>query len=87
VFRYDLGKGEYNMSSPMNPGLPPQPANKISPLVWILGGIAVLMFGGMLTCGGEERRIRSGPDEAESGAGDGEDGGGGKSEYGDRVDQ
>jgi hypothetical protein len=39
------------MSSPMNSGLPPQPAKKTSPLVWILGGIAVLMFGGMLTCG------------------------------------
>lgn len=37
------------------PAVPPQnpaaPGKKISPLVWILGGFAVLMFGGMLTCG------------------------------------
>src|SRR5579863_9141162 len=43
------------MSSGMNPGLPPQvpvaPAKKTSPLVWILGGLVVLMFGGMVTCG------------------------------------
>lgn len=43
------------MSSAMPPGLPPQgpgaPAKKTNPLVWILGGIAVLLFGGMLTCG------------------------------------
>jgi hypothetical protein len=43
------------MSTAMPPGMPPQgpgaPAKKISPLVWILGGIAVLMFGGMLMCG------------------------------------
>jgi hypothetical protein len=32
---------------------PPQPLQpkKTSPLVWILGGIAVLFFGGMITCG------------------------------------
>jgi hypothetical protein len=39
----------------MNPGLPPQgpgaPVKKTSPWVWILGGFAVLMFGGLLTCG------------------------------------
>jgi len=39
----------------MNPGLPPQvpvaPVKKTSPWVWILGGLVVLMFGGMLTCG------------------------------------
>ena len=43
------------MSSAMPPGLPPQgpgaPAKKTSPLVWILGGIAVLLCGGMLMCG------------------------------------
>jgi hypothetical protein len=43
------------MSSAMPPGMPPQgpgaPAKKTSPLVWILGGLAVLMFGGMLMCG------------------------------------
>jgi hypothetical protein len=39
----------------MPPGLPQQnpgaPAKKTNPLVWILGGIAVLMCGAMLTCG------------------------------------
>jgi hypothetical protein len=39
----------------MPPGVPPQgpgaPAQKTSPLVWILGGLAVLLFGGMLMCG------------------------------------
>ncbi len=43
------------MSSPTPPGLPPQmpgaPAKKTSPLVWILGGVAVVMFGIMVTCG------------------------------------
>jgi hypothetical protein len=43
------------MSSPTPPGVPlPNPgvaAQKTNPLVWILGGIAVLLFGGMLTCG------------------------------------
>ncbi len=33
---------------PQNPGTPPK---KTSPLVWILGGVAVLMCGIMLTCG------------------------------------
>lgn len=33
------------------PVAPGAPAKKISPLVWILGGFAVLMFGGLLTCG------------------------------------
>jgi len=43
--------------STMPPNMPPQmqpqpPApKKTSPLVWILGGVAVLFFGGMLTCG------------------------------------
>ncbi len=35
----------------MQPQQPPQPEKKTSPLVWILGGIAVLLFGGMITCG------------------------------------
>ena len=38
----------------MPPNMPPQgqpPVKKTSPLVWILGGIAVLFFGGMITCG------------------------------------
>ena len=35
----------------MQPQQPQQPAKKTSPLVWILGGIAVLLFGGMITCG------------------------------------
>ena len=43
------------MSSAMPPGMPPQgpgaPVKKTSPLVWILGGLAVLMIGGMLMCG------------------------------------
>jgi hypothetical protein len=43
------------MSSATPPGFPPPnpgpPAKKSNPLVWILGGIAVLLFGGMLTCG------------------------------------
>jgi hypothetical protein len=34
-----------------NMGAPPPQAKKTSPLVWILGGIAVLFFGGLLTCG------------------------------------
>src|SRR5271155_4991551 len=44
--------GETTMGMPPNmpPQQPPQ-ANKTSPLVWILGGIAVLFFGGMITCG------------------------------------
>jgi len=35
------------------PNLPPQPpaAKNTSPLVWILGGIAVLFFGVLITCG------------------------------------
>ncbi len=37
------------------PSMPPQapgaPAKKISPIVWILGGVAVFMFAVMLTCG------------------------------------
>ena len=37
------------------PSMPPQnpgaPAKKVSPLVWILGGLAVVMFLGMMTCG------------------------------------
>ncbi len=33
---------------PQNPGAP---AKKVSPLVWILGGLAVVMFLGMMTCG------------------------------------
>lgn len=38
--------------STVPPGLPAQPpAKKTSPLIWILGGIAVLLFGGMLMCG------------------------------------
>ncbi len=40
--------------STMPPAMPPQGApqkKKTSPLVWILGGIAVLMCGVMLTCG------------------------------------
>lgn len=39
--------------SSMPPSMPqPQaPAKKTSPLVWILGGVAVLMFGVLLTCG------------------------------------
>lgn len=36
---------------PSNMPAPQPPARKISPWVWILGGIAVVMFGGMLTCG------------------------------------
>jgi hypothetical protein len=40
--------------STVPPSLPPQnpgvPAKKTSPLVWILGGVVVLMFGVMLTC-------------------------------------
>jgi len=36
------------MPPPVPPGAPPK---KISPLVWILGGFAVLMFGAMVTCG------------------------------------
>jgi hypothetical protein len=43
------------MSSPTPPIPPPQnpvaPPKKINPLVWILGGVAVLFFGVMLTCG------------------------------------
>ena len=44
------------MSDPMPPGLPPQPAmpapaKKTSPLVWILGGLAVVVCLGMVTCG------------------------------------
>ena len=38
----------------MPPNMAPQgqpPVKKTSPLVWILGGIAVLFFGGMITCG------------------------------------
>lgn len=41
--------------SAMPPQMPPQgpgaPAKKTSPLVWILGGVVVLMCGIMLTCG------------------------------------
>lgn len=37
--------------STVPPVVPGAPAKKVSPLVWILGGLAVLMFGGMLTCG------------------------------------
>jgi hypothetical protein len=37
------------MSSPTPPGLPG--AKKTNPLVWIIGGVVVLMFGVMLTCG------------------------------------
>lgn len=41
--------------STVPPSLPPQnsgaPVKKTSPLVWILGGIAVLLCGVMLTCG------------------------------------
>lgn len=38
--------------STMPPPMPQgAPAKKTSPLVWILGGVAVLLFGGMLTCG------------------------------------
>jgi hypothetical protein len=29
----------------------PSPHKKTSPLVWILGGLAILLFGGMVTCG------------------------------------
>ncbi|HUA84282.1 MAG TPA: hypothetical protein VMB85_10520 [Bryobacteraceae bacterium] len=29
----------------------PAPHKKTSPLIWILGGLAVVLFGGMLTCG------------------------------------
>lgn len=36
---------------PMPPQNPGAPAKKTSPLVWILGGIAVLMCGVMITCG------------------------------------
>jgi hypothetical protein len=44
------------MSDPIPPGLPPQPAapapaKKTSPLVWILGGVAVVMCLGLVTCG------------------------------------
>jgi hypothetical protein len=35
----------------MQPQQPQPPVKKTSPLVWILGGIAVLFFGGMITCG------------------------------------
>src|SRR5580704_2737909 len=39
-----------SMPPNMQPQQPLQP-KKTSPLVWILGGIAVLFFGGMITCG------------------------------------
>jgi hypothetical protein len=43
------------MASPTPPSLPPQPGTpsnkKISPLVWILGGVAVVLCGIMVTCG------------------------------------
>jgi hypothetical protein len=44
-----IGKG--TTMSTMPPPVPGAPAKKTSPLVWILGGLVVLMFGGMLTCG------------------------------------
>jgi hypothetical protein len=46
-------RGKDQKMGTMPPNMQPQPSQpkKTSPLVWILGGIAVLFFGGMITCG------------------------------------